>query len=81
MANGINLVDLSKYTPQNLKNPLSQNFNEGINFNNTSFFSKVTKTKWNLNKIVLTAFIVFSIFFLYNCKYGIFKYPNPQLFQ
>ena len=29
--------------------------------------------KWNLNKIVLIVFTLFTIFFLYNCKYGIFK--------
>ena len=29
--------------------------------------------KWNLNKIVLLLFTIFTIFFLYNCKYGIFK--------
>ena len=30
--------------------------------------------KWNLNKIILILFGLFLIFFLYNCKYGIFKY-------
>ncbi len=29
--------------------------------------------KWNLNIILIVLFIVFTIFFLYNCKYGIFK--------
>jgi len=75
MGNGINLVDLSKYNP-GLKNPIFQE----SQFNN-SIFTKVVKTKWNLNKIVLTGFIIFTIFFLYNCKYGIFKYPDPLLFN
>jgi len=30
-------------------------------------------TKWNLNGILLIFFILFGIFFLYNCKYGMFK--------
>ena len=34
--------------------------------------SKVT-VKWNLNKILLVLFVLFMIFFLYNCKYGMFK--------
>ena len=29
--------------------------------------------KWDLNIILIILFIVFTIFFLYNCKYGIFK--------
>ena len=29
--------------------------------------------KWNLNKILLICFFIFTIFFLYNCKYGMFK--------
>jgi hypothetical protein len=31
------------------------------------------KVKWNLNKILLVLFVLFMIFFLYNCKYGMFK--------
>jgi len=27
----------------------------------------------NLNKILLTGFVIFFVFFLLNCKYGIFK--------
>ena len=29
--------------------------------------------KWNLNWILILFFILFGIFFLYNCKYGMFK--------
>ena len=29
--------------------------------------------KWNLNKLLIILFILFLIFFLYNCKYGMFK--------
>jgi hypothetical protein len=32
-----------------------------------------TVKKWNLNKILFISFVLFTIFFLYNCKYGIFK--------
>ena len=32
-----------------------------------------TTFKWDLNIILIVLFIVFTIFFLYNCKYGIFK--------
>ena len=32
-----------------------------------------TPKKWNLNIILLVGFIVFLIFFLYNCKYGFFQ--------
>jgi len=52
------LVDLSKY-PSMIKN------------NNL-----ITKPKikwWSINKILLVGFLLFSIFFLWNCKYGIFK--------
>lgn len=38
------------------------------------------KKKLNLNKILLIGFIIFSIFFLYNCKYGIFKYNQDNLY-
>ena len=53
------LVDISKYP--NLK----------IIPEKPSFFS--ARKKWNLNKILLSGFILFTIFFLYNCKYGFFK--------
>jgi hypothetical protein len=36
--------------------------------------TSLTKKKWNLNKILLLGFLIFTVFFLYNCKYGIFKY-------
>jgi hypothetical protein len=32
-----------------------------------------TVKKWNLNKILFISFVLFTIFFLYNCRYGIFK--------
>ena len=35
-------------------------------------------SKWNLNIILIVLFIVFSIFFLYNCKYGIFKTVDTE---
>ena len=35
--------------------------------------------KWNLNKILLIFFVIFTIFFLYNCRYGIFR-PKEQPF-
>jgi hypothetical protein len=40
-------------------------------------------TKWNLNIIILICFILFLIFFLYNCKYGMFKsmYIEPYAFN
>ena len=60
----INLVDLSKY-PDLLKIQKQP-------------FSPTLK-KWSLNKIVLIAFVLFTIFFLYNCKYGIFKWNNPEI--
>jgi hypothetical protein len=60
----INLVDLSKY-PNFLK------------LQNQSFSPNLKK--WSLNKIVLIAFVLFTIFFLYNCKYGIFKWNNPEI--
>jgi hypothetical protein len=65
IKNSPSLVDLSKYK----LNPIFQKQEPSFLF----------KKKWSLNKIVLTAFIIFTIFFLYNCKYGIFKYPNPGL--
>ena len=33
----------------------------------------VIKKKFNLNKWILIVFVVFSVFFLFNCRYGIFK--------
>ena len=59
------LVDLSKYPSLS-----SSNFNSNFNF------VKYPKPKikwWSINKILLVGFLVFSIFFLWNCKYGIFK--------
>ena len=53
------LVDVSKYP------------NFKVIPEKPGFFSP--KVKWNLNKILLTGFVVFTVFFLYNCKYGIFK--------
>jgi len=42
-----------------------------------------TPKKWNLNKILLILFVLFMIFFLYNCKYGMFKtmedIPEPYI--
>ena len=44
------------------------------NFNVTLPEQKVKiDVKWNLNKILLILFGIFLVFFLYNCKYGIFK--------
>ena len=43
----------------------SDNFNK-INLIKSNF-------KWNLNKILLILFVLFLIFFLYNCKYGMFR--------
>ena len=44
--------------------------------NNKVINKIVPKKKINLNKILLICFTLFTFFFLYNCKYGIFKsYP------
>ena len=61
----INLVDHSKY-PEIAKK-----------INDSFFFIK--KDKWNINKILLVGFIIFTIFFLYNCRYGIFRYDKNIL--
>ena len=57
--------------------PRLTNFNSqgGVNTGMGAESILVPKTvkKWNLNKILFISFIVFTIFFLYNCKYGIFK--------
>jgi len=48
-----------------------------VDLSKFSNFSKINKVvinkKWNLNKILLISFFIFTFFFLYNCKYGIFK--------
>ena len=36
------------------------------------------KMKWNLNKILLILFAIFLVFFLYNCKYGMFKAEDVE---
>ena len=36
--------------------------------------------KWNLNVIILVLFVVFFIFFAYNCKYGMFKIEDSEIF-
>ena len=61
----IRLVDPTKYP----------DFIKRINTGNSipSFFKE---NKWTINKIVLMGFIIFMIFFLYNCKYGIFRYDK-----
>ena len=40
---------------------------------------EITKNKFSLNKIVLILFTIFTIFFLYNCKYGIFKNDESKI--
>ena len=62
----INLVDFSKYP----------NF---IKLQKQPFEVVSNLKKWSLNKIVLILFVLFTIFFLYNCKYGIFKWNNPEI--
>ena len=42
-------------------------------FNNKVINKIVPKKPINLNKILLIGFCIFSFFFLYNCKYGIFS--------
>jgi hypothetical protein len=59
------LVDLKKYNFAQSKVEINP-------------FVKTVK-KLNLNKILLIGFILFSIFFLYNCRYGIFRYNNNGL--
>jgi hypothetical protein len=71
------LVDLSKYNIQKDFSLMSGGksklpFLEPLK-------NAAPKKKWNLNKILLVGFCVFSVFFLYNCKYGIFKYDDPVL--
>jgi hypothetical protein len=34
---------------------------------------EIKEVKWSLNGVILICFVVFLIFFLYNCKYGMFK--------
>jgi len=34
--------------------------------------AQLKPVKWNLNGILLFGFIIFLVFFLYNCKYGFF---------
>ena len=34
---------------------------------------EIKEVKWSLNGIILICFVLFLIFFLYNCKYGMFK--------
>jgi hypothetical protein len=36
--------------------------------------------KWNLNIILIICFILFTIFFLYNCKYGMFKTVDQEVY-
>jgi hypothetical protein len=36
--------------------------------------------KWNLNIILIIFFILFTIFFLYNCKYGMFKSIDQEVY-
>ena len=31
------------------------------------------KRKWSINKILLTGFVIFTVFFLYNARYGMFR--------
>ena len=65
------LVDLSKYK-SNVKNN---------NFNNLNSLITKPKIKWNLNKVLLFGFLLFSIFFLWNCKYGLFKVKEETIIQ
>jgi len=46
--------------------------------NNIHPFLK-NKRKWSINKILLVGFLIFSIFFLYNCRYGMFKAKEPTI--
>ena len=39
---------------------------------------EVPNKKFNLNLILLVGFVLFLIFFLYNCKYGCFKIDNDN---
>jgi len=57
ISKGPRLVDFSK-TPK-------------IDVPSKPFLLKIKK--WNINKILLIGFVLFTIFFLYNCKYGIFQ--------
>jgi len=65
------LVDLSKYK-SNVKNN---------NFNNLNSLITKPKIKWNLNKVLLVGFLLFSIFFLWNCKYGLFRVKEETIIQ
>jgi uncharacterized integral membrane protein len=50
------------------------------NFNKVNVITPSTKSniKWNLNKILLILFVLFLIFFLYNCKYGMFRHMEDE---
>ncbi len=37
------------------------------------------KRKWNINKILLVGFLIFTIFFLYNCRYGMFRVKQENV--
>jgi|688.fasta_scaffold2447413_1 hypothetical protein len=52
-----------------------------VNVNNFKLNVPVEKSKnmkWNLNKILLFLFVLFLIFFFYNCKYGMFKCMDDE---
>jgi hypothetical protein len=53
-----------------------------VNIPNETSTQKVPiNINWNLvfNLVVLFIFLIFTVFFLYNCKYGIFKVKTEQL--
>jgi hypothetical protein len=60
--------------PENFKNPLPKVEVPEI----VQKVQKVTNAKWNLNKILLIGFLIFMLFFLYNCKYGMFKCVSSE---
>jgi hypothetical protein len=65
------LVDLSRHPSIIKKN----------NFNNLNNLITKPKIKWNLNKVLLVGFLLFSIFFLWNCKYGLFRVKEETIIQ
>lgn len=36
--------------------------------------------KWNLNNILIILFVLFTVFFLYNCKYGMFRSIDQDVY-
>ena len=70
-------MDKSKFIKESIKQP---RLTDIVNIPKKIIEPPKKLVKWNLNTILLILFVCFTAFFLYNCKYGMFRSIDQDVY-